>query len=80
MILLQADGVLTNTQVLSVFLGITLGIVSFFLREFYVMVKDMFKKMEGVLLKDKEHEQRIISLEDDVEEMRSEMKSRWRDA
>lgn len=74
MILLEIDGVLSMAQVLGVFLTLIISGFVFFLNQFYFMVKKSMEKIEAILIKDAHDSQRITQLENDMGEVREDIK------
>lgn len=78
MILLEMDGVLTIAQVLAVFLTLVISGFVFFLNQFYFMVKKAMEDIKNILIKDALDSQRLDRLEDDMIEVRQDIKTHYR--
>lgn len=80
MILLQVDveGVLTRSQILSVFLSLLLTVCAFFFRETYVMIKEKFKRFEQLLIDNAGLNERMKAAEDDIEQLRDDFRIQHR--
>ncbi len=71
-------GVLNETQVFAIFLTILLAICSFFLTQFYFMVKKMMEDIKDILIKDAQDSQRLHRLEDEMDEVKTDIKNHYR--
>ena len=76
--LLELDGVLSMAQVLAVFLTLVISGFVFFLNQFYFMVKKAMEDIKNILIKDAHDSQRLDRLEEDMVEVKSDIKNRWR--
>lgn len=63
-------------QVFAIFLTILLGIVSFFLTQFYFMVKQAMEDIKGILIRDARTETRLEVLEGEMVEVKSDIKKK----
>lgn len=73
--LLELEGVLSLAQVLAIFLTLLISAVSFFLTQFYFMVKKAMEDIKNILIKDAADTHRLNVLEQEMEEVKEEIKT-----
>ncbi len=63
-----------TTDITSIFYGLILALVAFFLSQFYLLVKRMSDDIKNILISNARFEERVKVLEEEVEEIRSDIK------
>lgn len=65
---------MSNQEIFTIFLSILIGICAYFLGKFYDKVEEMGNDIKQIMISDARTEQKIVTLEDDV----TEIKDNWK--